>query len=164
MSLWDVFGEKSTLKSTSSISSKPSKLPTSPNFEDFESIEIIDSSLKQGLRDEPIPLPDKDDKRAMPEPPSTIDQEHGGAASDTMETPRDDGPDEFAAHVEQVRGAWPDEPPMIAQDMPDWSAFCVGWWRECFNCPCYDGDPNGSPCTLWEAAFPSKVRWYPPTN
>ena len=102
---------------------------------------------------EPLPLP---------ETPNTGDQEHGGEASDAMETPRDDGPYEFAAHVEAVRGAWPDGPPMIAPDMPDWSAFCVGWWRDCFHCPYYDGNPNGSPCTLWEAAFPGKVRWYPP--
>lgn len=71
-------------------------------------------------------------------------------------------PDEFAAHVEQVRSAWPDGPPMIAQDMPDWSTFCSGWWRDCFECPYYDGNPNGSPCALWEAAFPRVVRWYPP--
>ena len=106
----------------------------------------------------------KNDKALpLPETPSTGDQEHGGTASDTMETPRDDGPDEFAAHVAQVRGAWPDGPPMIAPDMPDWSAFCVGWWQDCFRCPYYDGNPNGSPCTLWEAAFPCAVRWYPPT-
>lgn len=86
----------------------------------------------------------------------TGDQEHGGEAGEP-------GPDEFAAHVAQVRGAWPDGPPMVAQDMPDWSAFCVGWWQDCFRCPYYDGNPNGSPCTLWEAAFPGKVRWYPPS-
>lgn len=72
-------------------------------------------------------------------------------------------PDEFAAHVEMVRRAWPDGPPLVAQDMPDWSAFCAGWWRDCFLCPCFDGSPNGSPCALWEAAFPGAVRWYPPT-
>ena len=71
-------------------------------------------------------------------------------------------PDEFAAQVEQVRSAWPDGPPMIAQDMPDWPTFCSGWWRDCFECPHYDGNQNGSPCALWEAAFPSVVRWYPP--
>lgn len=98
----------------------------------------------------------------LPETPSTGDQEHGGAASDAMETPRDDGPDEFAAHVAQVRGAWPDGPPMIAQDMPDWRAFCAGYPDVCGQCPYYDANPSGSPCALWEAAFPCKVRWYPP--
>lgn len=99
----------------------------------------------------------KNDKALpLPETPSTGDRGQSGE----VEEP---GPDEFAAHVAQVRGAWPDGPPMIAQDMPDWSAFCVGWWRECFNCPYYNGNPNGSPCALWEAAFPCVVRWYPPT-
>ena len=96
---------------------------------------------------EPLPLP---------ETPSTGDQEHGGETGEP-------GPDEFAAHVEAVRGAWPDGPPMIAPDMPDWTAFCVGWWQDCFRCSYYDANPNGSPCTLWEAAFPGKVRWYPPS-
>lgn len=70
------------------------------------------------------------------------------------------GPDEFAAHVEQVRSAWPDGPPMIAQDMPDWRAFCAGYPDVCGQCPYYDGNPNGSPCALWEAAFPCVVTWY----
>ena len=73
------------------------------------------------------------------------------------------GPDEFAAHVEQVRSAWPDGPPMIAQDMPDWRAFCAGYPDVCGQCPYYDGNPSGSPCALWEAAFPGVVTWYPLT-
>lgn len=98
-------------------------------------------------------LSGKGDKRAMPEPSSV------GSSSSEDEA----GPDEFAAHVEQVRGAWPDGPPMIAQDMPDWRAFCAGYPDVCGQCPYYDANPNSSPCALWEAAFPSVVRWYPPT-
>ena len=149
MSLWDVFGEKSTIKSASSISSKASKLPDSSTFEAFESIEIIDSDLKQGLRVEPL---------LMPETPGAGDQEHGGEGVNGEFTAR---PDEFAAHIEQVRSAWPDGPPMQCQDVPDWSAFCVGWWRDCFQCPYYDANPASYPCALWEAAFPGVVRWYP---
>lgn len=70
-------------------------------------------------------------------------------------------PNEFTTHVEQVRSAWPDGPPMQCQDVPDWSAFCVGWWRDCFQCPYYDANPASSPCALLEVAFPGVVRWYP---
>ena len=94
----------------------------------------------------------------MPETPGAGDQEHGGEVVNGEFTAR---PDEFAAHIEQVRSAWPDGPPMQCQDMPDWSAFCVGWWRDCFQCPYYDANPASSPCALWEAAFPGAVRWYP---
>ena len=97
----------------------------------------------------------------LPEPPSTGDRERGGEVVNAEETPEEAGPDEFAAHIEQVRSAWPDGPPMQCQDVPDWSAFCVGWWRDCFQCPYYDANPASSPCALWEAAFPGAVRWYP---
>ena len=97
----------------------------------------------------------------LPEIPSTGDQKHGGGVVNAEGTPEEAGPDEFAAHIEQVRSAWPDGPPMQCQDVPDWSAFCVGWWRDCFQCPYYDANPASSPCALWEAAFPGVVRWYP---
>lgn len=96
----------------------------------------------------------------LPETPSTGDQEHGGEASDAMETPRDDGPDEFAAHVEAVRGAWPDGPPMIAQDMPDYYAFCSGYFELCDHCPHYVNSGTGLFCSMWEAVYPGRVMWH----
>lgn len=70
--------------------------------------------------------------------------------------------DTFAETVAAFREAFPDGPPMLCQDMPDWYKFCCGWYQSCDRCPYYDANPNGSPCTIWEACFPGAVKWYPP--
>lgn len=71
--------------------------------------------------------------------------------------------DTFAETVAVFREAFPDGPPMIAPDMPNWPVFCRGYYHGCFTCPYSDSNPNGSPCTIWEACFPGVVKWYPPT-
>lgn len=90
---------------------------------------------------------------AEPEP-----EEPGEPSSDTISV--DDDP--LAADVALAREVWGDTPPMIAPDMPDWKAFCSGWYRDCFHCPYYDANPNSSPCALWEEAFPGVVTWHGP--
>ena len=65
--------------------------------------------------------------------------------------------------LEAFRQASPKEPPMIAPGMPDYAAFCAGYWRECDHCPHYVNTDTGLFCSMWEAVFPGKVRWYPPS-
>lgn len=71
------------------------------------------------------------------------------------------GTEEFAVHIAQVRAAWSEGPPMIDQDMPDYSAFCSGYYQHCEYCPHYVNTGTGLFCSMWEAVYPGIVRWYP---
>ena len=115
----------------------------------------------------------------LPETPSTGDQEHGGTAGGTggNQSPIEErGPQVVVARnepttrqeeaqdfpeLEAFRRASPKEPPMIAPGMPDYAAFCGGYWRECDHCPHYVNSGTGLFCSMWEAVYPGRVTWYP---
>ena len=63
--------------------------------------------------------------------------------------------------LEVFRRYSPKDPPMIAQDMPDYHAFCSGYYQHCEHCPHYVNSGTGLFCSMWEAVYPGVVRWYP---
>jgi len=65
------------------------------------------------------------------------------------------------SEVEEFRLFSPAEPPLIAQDMPDYPAFCVGYPHGCIHCPHYIHTRTGLFCSMWETIYPGAVRWYP---
>lgn len=64
------------------------------------------------------------------------------------------------SELEAFRLASPKEPPMIAQDMPDYYAFCSGYFDLCDHCPHYVNSGTGLFCSMWEAVYPGRVMWH----
>lgn len=62
--------------------------------------------------------------------------------------------------AESVRRNEPKDVPMIAHGMPDYHAFCTGYWQECDRCSHYVSKGTGFFCTAWEKAYPGKVEWF----
>lgn len=77
----------------------------------------------------------------------------------------DDRPDqEELSDLEVFRRYSPKEPPLIAQDMPDYDLFCTGWREHsCEHCPHYVNSGTGLFCSMWEAVYPGVVTWHPMT-
>ena len=78
-------------------------------------------------------------------------EKFGGKAKKTAEP----------SELEGFRRYSPKEPPMIAQDMPDYHVFCSGYYQQCEHCPHYVNSGTGLFCQMWEEVYPGVVQWYP---